>query len=98
VTWRPGVLGIGDRVRFSGRDQVVIGVSGTLVRVADAAGEVTAVTVSALLADGDFAVLGARPRPGMPPQLANTDSSAQASRVRYGIFDAKGHAVVSPSC
>jgi hypothetical protein len=66
VTWRPGVLGIGDRVRFSGRDQVVIGVSGTLVRMADTAGEVTAVTVSALLAGGDFAVLGARPRPGMP--------------------------------
>jgi hypothetical protein len=66
VTWRPGGLGIGDRVRFSGRDQVVIGVSGTLVRMADTAGEVTAVTVSALLAGGDFVVLGARPRPGMP--------------------------------
>ena len=66
MTGRPGGLGIGDRVRFSGRDQVVIGVSGTLVRMADTAGEVTAVTVSALLAGGDFAVLGARPRPGMP--------------------------------
>jgi transposase InsO family protein len=66
VTGRPGGLGIGDRVRFSGRDQVVIGVSGTLVRMADTAGEVTAVTVSALLAGGDFVVLGARPRPGMP--------------------------------
>src|SRR5947208_3228957 len=71
LPWRmragwPGGLGIGDRVRFSGRDQVVIGVCGTLVRMADTAGEVTAVTVSALLAGGDFAVLGARPRPGMP--------------------------------
>ena len=66
MTGRPGWLGIGDRVRFSGRDQVVIGVSGTLVRMADTAGEVTAVTVSALLAGGDFVVLGARPRPGMP--------------------------------
>ena len=66
MTGRPGGLGIGDRVRFSGRDQVVIGVSGTLVRMADTAGEVTAVTVSALLAGGDFVVLGARPRPGMP--------------------------------
>jgi hypothetical protein len=66
VTGRPGGLGIGDRVRFGGRDQVVIGVSGTSVRLADTGGEVVAVTVSGLLADRDFAVLGARPRPGMP--------------------------------
>jgi hypothetical protein len=66
VTGRPGGLGIGDRVRFGGRDQVVIGVSGTSVRLAGTSGEVAAVTVSGLLADGDFAVLDARPRPGMP--------------------------------
>jgi putative transposase len=63
---RPGGLGIGDRVRFGGRDQVVIGVSGPAVRLADAGGEVVTVSVSGLLADGDFAVLDARPRPGMP--------------------------------
>ena len=63
---RPGGLGIGDRVRFGGRDQVVIGVSGPAVRLADAGGEVVTVSVSGLLAAGDFAVLGARPRPGMP--------------------------------
>jgi hypothetical protein len=45
---------------------VVIGVSGTSVRLADTGGEVVAVTVSGLLADRDFAVLDARPRPGMP--------------------------------
>jgi putative transposase len=66
VTGRPGGLGIGDRVRFGGRDQVVIGISGTAVRLADTGGEVVTVTVSGLLADGDFAVLDARPRPGMP--------------------------------
>ncbi len=63
---RPGELGIGDRVRFGGRDQVVIGVSGPAVRLAGTGGEVVTVTVSGLLADGDFAVLDARPRPGMP--------------------------------
>jgi hypothetical protein len=63
---RPGGLGIGDRVRFGGRDQVVIGVSGPAVRLADAGGEVVTVSVSGLLADGDFAVLDAWPRPGMP--------------------------------
>jgi hypothetical protein len=63
---RPGGLGIGDRVRFGGRDQVVIGVSGPAVRLAGTGGEVVTVSVSGLLADGDFAVLDARPRPGMP--------------------------------
>lgn len=63
---RPGELGIGDRVRFSGRDQVVIGVSGPAVRLAGTGGDVVTVSVSVLLAAEDFAVLGARPRPGMP--------------------------------
>jgi putative transposase len=63
---RPGELGIGDRVRFSGRDQVVIGVSGPAVRLAGTGGEVVTISVSGLLAAEDFAVLDARPRPGMP--------------------------------
>ena len=45
---------------------MVIGISGTAVRLADAGGEVVTVTLSGLLAGGDFAVLDARPRPGMP--------------------------------
>ncbi len=63
---RPGDLGIGDRVRLGGRDLTVIGISGTVVRLADTAGQVAAVSVSGLLAAGDFIVLDARPRPGMP--------------------------------
>jgi Mu transposase, C-terminal len=63
---RPGGLGVGDRVRFGGRDQVVIGVSGPAVRLAGTGGEVVTVSVSGLLAAEDFAVLDARPRPGMP--------------------------------
>jgi putative transposase len=66
VTGRPGELGIGDRVRFGGRDQVVIGVSGPVVRLAGTGGEVVTVSVCGLLADGGFAVLDSRPRPGMP--------------------------------
>jgi hypothetical protein len=46
---RPGELGIGDRVRFGGRDQTVIGVSGPVVRLADTGGQVVAVSVSGLL-------------------------------------------------
>jgi hypothetical protein len=63
---RPGWLGIGDRVRFGGRDQVVIGISGPAVRLAGAEGQVVTVSVSGLLPAGDFAVLDARCRPGMP--------------------------------
>ena len=44
---------------------MVIGISGTTVRLADISGEVAAVTVSGLLADRGFAVLDARPRPRM---------------------------------
>ncbi len=66
MTGRPGELGIGDRVRSGGRDQVVIGVSGPVVRLAGTGGEVVTVGVSGLLADGGFAVLDSRPRPGMP--------------------------------
>jgi hypothetical protein len=63
---RPGELGIGDRVRAGGRDQTVIGVSGPVVRLADTGGQVISVSVSRLLSVEDFAVLDARPRPGMP--------------------------------
>lgn len=45
---------------------MVIGVSGPAVRLADTRGEVATVTVSGLLAAEDFAVLDARPQPGMP--------------------------------
>jgi hypothetical protein len=79
VTGRPGGLGIGARVRFGGRDQVVIGVSGTSVRLADTVGEVVTVTVSGLLADGDFAVLDARPRPGLPRVSVLDDLPAGAA-------------------
>jgi putative transposase len=63
---RPGELGIGDRVRLGGQDLTVIGISGTVVRLAGTAGQVATVSVSGLLAAEDFTVLDARPRPGLP--------------------------------
>jgi putative transposase len=56
---------------------VVIGVSGTAVRLADTSGEVAAVTVSGLLADRGFAVLDARPRPRMPQVSVLDDLPAE---------------------
>ena len=78
MTGRPGELGIGDRVRSGGRDQVVIGVSGPVVRLAGTGGEVVTVSVSGLLADGDFAVLDSRPRPRMPQVSVPDGLPAQA--------------------
>jgi hypothetical protein len=72
----PGGLGVGDRIRFGGRDQVVIGVSGPAVRLADTGGTVVTVSVSGLLAAEDFAVLDTRPRPGMP-QVSVLDGLSQ---------------------
>lgn len=77
---RPGELGIGDRVRFDGRDQTVIGVSGPDVRLADTGGGVVTVSVSGLLAAEDFAVLDARPRPGMPPVSVLDDLPGEVVR------------------
>ena len=85
ATGRPGELGIGDRVRFGGRDQTVIGVSGPVVRLADAGGQVVTVTVSGLLPEGDFAVLDARPRatrraPSKRRRARSSSSARAASR------------------
>jgi hypothetical protein len=77
---RPGELGIGDRVRAAGRDRVVIGVSGPVVRLADAGGQVVTVSVSGLLSAEDFAVLDARPRPGMPPVSVLDDVPGEAAQ------------------
>ncbi len=64
---RPGVLGVGDRVRVGGVVHTVVGVSGRLVRLADVAGAVTAVALPVLQAAEDFALVGSPARAPVPP-------------------------------
>jgi hypothetical protein len=72
-------LGIGDRIRVDDVPHVVIGVSGTLVRLADEAGQVQTVTMVGLLTDARFELAGAGARrvpavevglEGLPPAAA----------------------------
>jgi hypothetical protein len=53
-------LGIGDRVRFSGAVRTVIGLAGTVVRLADPGGMLTEVTLVELVTAGDFERVGVR--------------------------------------
>lgn len=50
----PGVLKIGDRIRFGGAAQTVAGLSGTLVRLVDEHGVTSVVQLAHLLGDGSF--------------------------------------------
>jgi hypothetical protein len=59
---RPGVLRPGDRVRFDKIARTVVGVSGTLVLLADEQAEVTAIRLADLQAKADFEMLGERSR------------------------------------
>ncbi len=59
-------LKIGDRVRFGGTVRTVIGLSGTVVRLADAGGALTEVTLAELVTAGDFERVGVWPSP-LPP-------------------------------
>jgi hypothetical protein len=59
MTRRPGVLRLGDRVRFDGCAQTVVGVSGTLVLLADEQATTMAIRLAELLVKADFEVNGA---------------------------------------
>ena len=48
------VLRVGDRIRFAGAAQTVVGLSGNLVRLADGHGRVSVVQLPHLLADASF--------------------------------------------
>jgi putative transposase len=54
---RPAVLRVADRVRFAGRVQTVVGLEGTLVRLADEAGAVSVTHLPHLLVSAGFEVL-----------------------------------------
>jgi putative transposase len=69
VAQRPGVLRPGDRVRFDDTVHTVVGVSGTLVLVADEKADTTAIRLADLQAKADFALVGQR---SQAPALAST--------------------------
>ncbi|HEV2452144.1 MAG TPA: Mu transposase C-terminal domain-containing protein [Streptosporangiaceae bacterium] len=67
---RPGVLRIGDRIRFAGTAHIVAGLSGTLVRLADQDGGTSVVQLAHLLGDASFQRTGERgPVPLLPAGL-----------------------------
>lgn len=55
---RPGVLKVGDRVRFDGSTQTVVGLSGTLIRLATHDGQASVMQLAHLLASAGFEVVG----------------------------------------
>src|SRR5262249_36799433 len=55
---RPGVLKVGDRVRFDSSTLTVVGLSGTLVRLAAHDGQASVVQLPYLLASEGFEVIG----------------------------------------
>jgi Mu transposase, C-terminal len=71
-------LRIGDRVRFSGSVRTVIGLSGTVVRLADPGGAVTEVRLAELVAAGDFERVGVPP-PGPLPSASPLDGLPDAA-------------------
>ena len=56
--WRGGVLRIGARVRFDGAAWTVVGLSGTLVRLAGQDGQASVVQLAHLLASEGFEIIG----------------------------------------
>ena len=67
---RAMVLRVGDRVRFAAVAQTVVGLSGTLVRLADEQGRTSVVHLPHLLAADGFEHLGERvPMPALPAGL-----------------------------
>jgi hypothetical protein len=62
-TARPGVLRIGTRVRFDGVIQTIVGLSGTMVRLAREDGEASVIQLPHLLASPGFEALDREERP-----------------------------------
>jgi hypothetical protein len=77
---RPAGVAIGDRVRLSGAVHVVIAVSGPRVRLADADGQVSEMTVAELLAADDVQVLDGPSRQPVPAVSALADLPQEVAR------------------
>ena len=70
-------LRIGDRVRFSGAVRTVIGLSGTLVRLAGTDGALTEVMLAELVRSAGFELIGVPPRTPLP-QVTPLDGLPEA--------------------
>ncbi|MGV9386243.1 hypothetical protein ACWDRB_61305 [Nonomuraea sp. NPDC003707] len=71
-TAKPEALRVSDRVTFDGRAQTVVGLSGTVVRLADEHGQVSVVQLVHLLASDGFEHLGkSSPAPRLPAGMLN---------------------------
>ena len=71
-------LRIGDRVRFSGAIRTVVGLSGTVVRLAGPGGTLTEVTLAELVNAGDFERVGV-PQSGPLPSASPLDGLPEAA-------------------
>ena len=71
-------LRVGDRVRFSGTVCTVIGLAGTIVRLAGPGGAMTEVALAELVADPDFDRAGV-PVPGPLPPVSPLDGLPEAA-------------------
>ncbi|MGH3120068.1 MAG: integrase [Trebonia sp.] len=70
-------LRIGDRLRFRGAEHTVIGLAGTMVRLADPGGALIEVTSAELVTAGDFERVGV-PSPGPLPPASPLDGLPEA--------------------
>ncbi len=72
-------MGIGDRVRVDRALNIVIGVSGARVRLADEAGNVQTVTVTELASDARFELADGAPRGAVVPDGGERPSISSPS-------------------
>ncbi len=79
----PLVVRPGDRVRFDGQVQTVAGLSGMLVRLADAAGGTSTMHLPTLMMLPGFEVLGSGSRRVMPAGLLDHVPAAQTEEVLW---------------
>lgn len=79
-------IAVGDRVRVAGEPHLVVGVSGTLVRMASRAGDVVEATVTSLVADARFELADA-PRDRRPAARAGLDALPAAAAEEAGWWE-----------
>ena len=100
-TSRPGVLRVGARVRFDGAAQTVVGLSGTLVRLAGQDGAASVVQLAHLLASEGFEIIGGagRTRPPLSAAaLGGVPEEAAGNARRWERPICRGSHRGSPGC